>query len=91
MKILFIGSSFPYPLHGGGQNLIYHWLEAASTQHDVHLFVISDQERTHESVPGLPKLRIHFHQIQVSRTPWGRALRQGASLLRSTRQLHLLS
>lgn len=84
MKILFISCGFPYPLEGGGQNLIYHWLEAAGTRHDVHLFAISDQNNVMESIPGLPRLKIHFSQIQISRTRWGRALRQGASLVRST-------
>jgi glycosyltransferase involved in cell wall biosynthesis len=83
MRILFISCGLPYPLDGGGQNLIYHWLEAASTVHDVDLLVIGQQTGAHQFIPGLPKVRIHFSPIQVSRTLWRQAFRQGACLVRS--------
>jgi glycosyltransferase involved in cell wall biosynthesis len=84
MRILLVSCGFPYPLDGGGPNIIYHWLEAASTTHDAHLLVISEQSNVPESIPGLPRLKIHSSQIQISRTLWGRARRQAASLFRST-------
>lgn len=58
MKALFIAQPFPYPPNTGSRNLIFHWLEAASRAHDVHLLWIGDPSEGRESIPGLPGVRI---------------------------------
>jgi polysaccharide biosynthesis protein PslH len=84
MRSLFISCALPYPLDGGGQNLIYHWLEAASAAHNVDLLVIADQSIVHQVIPGLSRVRIHMSPPRASRSLLGRALRQSACLLRGT-------
>jgi glycosyltransferase involved in cell wall biosynthesis len=84
MRILFISCALPYPLDGGGQNLIYHWLEAASAAHDVDLLVIDQQDCAHQIIPGLPRVRVHISRIRASRSVQARAFRQVASLLKNT-------
>jgi len=58
MKVLFIAQPFPYPPNTGSRNLIFHWLEAASQRHDVHLLWIGDPAEGRDSIPELPGLRI---------------------------------
>jgi glycosyltransferase involved in cell wall biosynthesis len=58
MKVLFIAQPFPYPPDTGSRNLIYHWLEAASRAHDVHLLWIGDPFQGKERIPELPGVRI---------------------------------
>jgi glycosyltransferase involved in cell wall biosynthesis len=58
MKILFISQPFPYPPNTGSRNLIFHWLDAASRAHDVHLLWIGDPAGGRDSIPELPGVRI---------------------------------
>jgi glycosyltransferase involved in cell wall biosynthesis len=83
VRILFISCGLPYPLEGGGQNLIYHWLKAANNSHDADLLVIGDPNIREQSIPGLPKLEVHVCPLQASRRLRDRVLRQTKSLSRS--------
>jgi polysaccharide biosynthesis protein PslH len=58
MKLLFIAQPFPYPPNTGSRNLIFHWLEAASRAHDVHLLWIGDPTDGRDHIPELPGVRI---------------------------------
>ena len=58
MKLLFIAQPFPYPPNTGSRNLIFHWLEAASRAHDVHLLWIGDPAGGRDHIPELPGVRI---------------------------------
>jgi glycosyltransferase involved in cell wall biosynthesis len=58
MKVLFIAQPFPYPPNTGSRNLIFHWLEAASRAHDIHLLWIGDASQGKERIPELPGVRI---------------------------------
>ena len=58
MNVLFIAQTFPYPSDTGSRNLIFHWLDAVSRAHDVHLLWIGDSAESKESVPGLSGVRV---------------------------------
>jgi glycosyltransferase involved in cell wall biosynthesis len=58
MKVLFIAQPFPYPPNTGSRNLIFHWLEAASQTHDVHLVWIGDPAEGSDRISELPGVRI---------------------------------
>src|SRR5215469_13871405 len=58
MKVLFLAQPFPYPPNTGSRNLIFHWLEAASGAHDVHLMWIGDPAEGRDHIPELPGVRI---------------------------------
>ncbi|MGA2508705.1 MAG: glycosyltransferase family 4 protein [Candidatus Acidiferrales bacterium] len=58
MKVLFIAQPFPYPPNTGSRNLIFHWLEAASRAHDVHLLWIGDPAEGKDRIPELPGVGI---------------------------------
>ena len=58
MRLLFIAQPFPYPPNTGSRNLIFHWLEAASRAHDVHLLWIGDPADGRDHIPELPGVRI---------------------------------
>lgn len=58
MKALFIAQTFPYPSDTGSRNLIFHWLDATSRAHEVHLLWIGDFTQGKESIPGLPRVRV---------------------------------
>ena len=58
MKLLFIAQPFPYPPNTGSRNLIFHWLEAASRAHDVHLLWIGDPTEGKDRIPELPGVKI---------------------------------
>ena len=83
MRILFISATIPYPLDTGSQNLIYHWLKAASRIHDVDLFLTTDQSIPQPRIPGLPNVGVHSCPIHVSRALFlSRVLRQAACFVR---------
>ena len=63
MKVLFIAQPFPYPPNTGSRNLIYHWLEAASRAHDVHLLWIGDRAEGSNQIPELPGVSIGCIQV----------------------------
>lgn len=58
MKILFLAEPFPYPPNTGSRNLIYHWLDAASSAHDVHLIWIGDPAEGKDHIPDMPGVKI---------------------------------
>jgi len=58
MKVLFLAQPFPYPPNTGSRNLIFHWLEAASRAHNVHLLWIGDPALGRASIPELPGVKI---------------------------------
>jgi glycosyltransferase involved in cell wall biosynthesis len=58
MRALFVAQPFPYPPNTGSRNLIFHWLDAASRAHDVHLLWIGDPAQGKERIPELPGVRI---------------------------------
>jgi polysaccharide biosynthesis protein PslH len=58
LKVLFIAQPFPYPPNTGSRNLIFHWLEAASRAHDVHLLWIGDCTEGSDHIPELPGVSI---------------------------------
>jgi glycosyltransferase involved in cell wall biosynthesis len=58
MKVLFISQPFPYPPNTGSRNLIFHWLEAASRAHEVHLLWIGDPSEGKNHIPELPGVSI---------------------------------
>jgi glycosyltransferase involved in cell wall biosynthesis len=58
MKVLFIAQPFPYPPNTGSRNLVFHWLEAASRAHDVHLLWLGDPTEGKDRIPELPGVRI---------------------------------
>jgi glycosyltransferase involved in cell wall biosynthesis len=58
MKLLFIAQPFPYPPNTGSRNLIFHWLEAATRAHDVHLLWIGDPTDGKDRIPELPGVKI---------------------------------
>jgi glycosyltransferase involved in cell wall biosynthesis len=58
MKVLFIAQPFPYPPDTGSRNLIFHWLDAASRLHDIHLLWIGDPQKGTSSIRELPKLKV---------------------------------
>jgi glycosyltransferase involved in cell wall biosynthesis len=58
MKVLFIAQPFPYPPNTGSRNLIFHWLDAASRAHDVHLLWIGDPRDGEDRISELPGVRI---------------------------------
>ena len=58
MKVLFIAQPFPYPPNTGSRNLVFHWLEAASRAHDVHLLWLGDPAEGKDRIPELPGVRI---------------------------------
>jgi len=58
MKLLFISQPFPYPPNTGSRNLIFHWLEAASQVHDVHLLWIGDPSAGRDNIHELPGIKI---------------------------------
>jgi glycosyltransferase involved in cell wall biosynthesis len=58
MKVLFIAQPFPYPPNTGSRNLIFHWLEAATRAHDVHLLWIGDPADGKDRIPELPGIKI---------------------------------
>jgi glycosyltransferase involved in cell wall biosynthesis len=60
MRVLFIAAPFPYPPTTGSRNLIFHWLDAASRAHDVHLLWIGDPSQGKERIPELPNVRIDY-------------------------------
>jgi glycosyltransferase involved in cell wall biosynthesis len=58
MKVLFIAESFPYPPNTGSRNLIFHWLDAASRAHDVHLLWLGDPAEGRDRIAELPGVKI---------------------------------
>jgi glycosyltransferase involved in cell wall biosynthesis len=58
MKVLFIAQPFPYPPNTGSRNLIFHWLEAATRAHDVHLLWLGDPADGKDRIPELPGVKI---------------------------------
>lgn len=58
MKVLFVAQPFPYPPTTGSRNLVFHWLDAASRAHDVHLLWLGDPADGKDRIPELPSLRI---------------------------------
>ena len=58
MKVLFIAQPFPYPPNTGSRNLVFHWLEAASRAHDVHLLWLGDPAEGKDRIPELPGVKI---------------------------------
>ena len=58
MNLLFIATPFPYPPNTGSRNLIFHWLDAASSAHDVHLLWIGDPAVGRDNIPELPGVKI---------------------------------
>src|ERR1700677_5398541 len=58
MKVLFIAQPFPYSPDTGSRNLIFHWLDAASRLHDIHLLWIGDPQKGTSSIRELPKLKV---------------------------------
>ncbi|HEX2776199.1 MAG TPA: hypothetical protein VHN10_06120, partial [Candidatus Acidoferrales bacterium] len=58
MKVLFIAQPFPYPPDTGSRNLVFHWLEAASRAHDVHLLWLGDPAEGKDRIPELPGVRV---------------------------------
>jgi len=58
MKVLFLSQPFPYPPNTGSRNLVFHWLEAASRAHDVHLLWLGDPAEGKDRIPELPGVRI---------------------------------
>src|ERR1700735_2612526 len=63
MKVLFLSQPFPYPPNTGSRNLIFHWLEAASQAHDVHLLWIGDRSEGSDHIPELPGVSIGCAQV----------------------------
>lgn len=59
MNVLFIAQPFPYPPNTGSRNLVFHWLDAASRAHDVHLLWIGDPADGRDRIPELPGLEIN--------------------------------
>jgi polysaccharide biosynthesis protein PslH len=58
VKVLFIAQPFPYPPNTGSRNLVFHWLEAASRAHEVHLLWLGDPAEGKDRIPELPAVRI---------------------------------
>src|SRR6202046_297365 len=58
MKVLFIAQGFPYPPNTGSRNLGFHWLDAASRAHDVHLLWLGDPAEGKDRIPELPGVKI---------------------------------
>lgn len=58
MKVLFIAQPFPYPPNTGSRNLVFHWLDAASRAHDVHLLWLGDPSEGKDRIPELPGVKI---------------------------------
>lgn len=58
MKVLFIAQGFPYPPNTGSRNLVFHWLDAASRAHDVHLLWLGDPAEGKDRIPELPGVKI---------------------------------
>jgi glycosyltransferase involved in cell wall biosynthesis len=58
VKVLFIAQPFPYPPNTGSRNTIFHWLDAASRAHDVHLLWLGDPAEGKDRIPELPGVRI---------------------------------
>lgn len=68
MKLLYIADSLPYPPDTGSRNLIYHWLEAARRQHEVHLVVVGEVTDNKSEMPEFPNLRVEILPAVVGRT-----------------------
>lgn len=58
MKVLFLAQPFPYPPNTGSRNLIFHWLEAVSQAHDVHLMWIGDPAVGRDNIPELRGVKV---------------------------------
>lgn len=58
MKVLFLSQPFPYPPNTGSRNLIFHWLDAVSRVHDVHLLWIGNPTEGRDRIPELRSVRI---------------------------------
>jgi polysaccharide biosynthesis protein PslH len=58
MKVLYIAQPFPYPPDTGSRNLVFHWLEAASRAHDVHLLWLGDPAEGKDRIAELPGIKI---------------------------------
>jgi len=70
MKFLFISQPFPYPPNTGSRNLIFHWLDAASRAHDVHLLWLGDPAEGRDRIPELPVVTINsITAIPAMETP----------------------
>lgn len=63
MKILFISHPFPYPPNTGSRNLIFHWLEAASLSHEVHLLWLGDPDAGGDRIPELPAVTVDCAEV----------------------------
>jgi polysaccharide biosynthesis protein PslH len=59
MNVLFIAQGFPYPPDTGSRNHVFHWLDAVSRVHDVHLLWIGDPAQGKERITELPGVRIN--------------------------------
>ena len=59
MKVLFIAQGFPYPPDTGSRNHVFHWLDAVSRVHDVHLLWIGDPAQGKDRISELPGVRIN--------------------------------
>jgi glycosyltransferase involved in cell wall biosynthesis len=58
MNVLFISSPFPYPPDTGSRNLIFHWLDAAASVHNVRLLWIGDPSQGADHIRELPGVRV---------------------------------
>jgi glycosyltransferase involved in cell wall biosynthesis len=75
MKILFIAQPFPYPPNTGSRNLIFHWLDAASRAHDVHLLWIGDPRDGEDRISELPGVRVNAIAAIPATEPFARMQR----------------
>lgn len=80
MKILFIAQPFPYPPNTGSRNLIFHWLEAASRTHDVHLLWIGSPHEGRDHIPELPRISIDCIEAVPAMNMTTRIRRLGAAI-----------
>ncbi len=80
MKALLIAQPFPYPPNTGSRNLIFHWLDAASRAHDVHLLWIGDPRDGKDRISELPGVRIDSITAIPAAEPLARVRRFAAAV-----------
>ena len=83
MRILFIAAPFPYPPNTGSRNLIFHWLDAACREHEVHLIAIEEPNDAKREIPELANLQMEILDAQVGRSLPARLSRFVTSATRS--------
>ena len=81
MKILFIAQPFPYPPNTGSRNLIFHWLDAASRAHDVHLLWIGDPRDGEDRISELPGVRVNAIAAIPATEPFARMQRLATAVV----------